>query len=293
MRRILFDSYDDVWILGLLLADVFLLGVTNFRLVWRPEILILLAAGGLAGIAWVYSRLRDAPRLAGLAKTGCRLVLFTDAAAVLDYILTGIVKLPLWDGRFAAADRAMGLDWLGMYRWVGAHQAASVVGTLAYAGLGPEFIVLLLWLELSGRRGQAVALWRRFMVAASVTILVGLVLPAAGAFVFFDLPVAKATEYVAQMAALRDGALRVIDLGDVQGLVVFPSFHAALAVICAAAVRGKWAVPAWGFNLLVVAASPAIGGHYFVDIAAGVVLAGVVVWMVRGRDSWIASLRSQ
>ncbi len=114
MRRFLFDSPDVVWIFVLLLADAGLLGVTDFRPVWRPEILILLAAAGLAAISLVYARLREAPRLAGMAGTGCKLVLFTDAATVLDYILTGIVKLPLWDARFAAADRAMGLDWLGM-----------------------------------------------------------------------------------------------------------------------------------------------------------------------------------
>jgi membrane-associated phospholipid phosphatase len=109
------------------------------------------------------------------------------------------------------------------------------------------------------------------------------VVPAVGAFVFFDLPVAKVTDYVAQMAALRDGALRVIDLGDVQGLVVFPSFHAALAVICAAVAQGRWIVPVWGFNLLIVAASPAIGGHYFVDILAGILLACITVGLVHER----------
>jgi hypothetical protein len=283
MRRFLFDSPDVVWIFVLLLADAGLLGVTDFRPVWRPEILILLAAAGLAAISLVYARLREAPRLAGLAGTGCKLVLFTDAATVLDYILTGIVKLPLWDARFAAADRAMGLDWLGMYQWVTAHRAAFAVGNFVYFALGPEFLVLLLWLDLSGRHGRPVVLWRRFVVAASVTVVVGLVVPAVGAFVFFDLPVAKVTDYVAQMAALRDGALRVIDLGDVQGLVVFPSFHAALAVICAAVAQGRWIVPVWGFNLLIVAASPAIGGHYFVDILAGILLACITVGLVHER----------
>lgn len=281
MRRFLLESYDDIWIVVLLLADTVLLTVTDFRLVWRPEIFILAAAGALAGISLVYATLRDAPRLSGLAGTGCRLVLFTDAAAVLDYILTGITKLPLWDARFAAADRALGLDWLGMYRWWAAHPGASVAGELAYMGLGPEFIILLLWLALSGRQGRATALWRRFMVAASVTIAVGLVLPASGAFVFYHLPVAKATEYVGQMEALRDGTLRVIDLMDAQGLVVFPSFHAALAVICAAAARGKWIAPVWGANALIVVASPAFGGHYFVDIAAGITLAALTILAVR------------
>jgi len=69
----------------------------------------------------------------------------------------------------------------------------------------------------------------------------------------------------------------------VQGIVIFPSFHAALAVICAAS--------GWRFrrgrlifvcaNALIVAASPAFGGHYFVDIAAGITLAALTILAVR------------
>jgi membrane-associated phospholipid phosphatase len=76
---------------------------------------------------------------------------------------------------------------------------------------------------------------------------------------------------------LRDGSLRLIDLAHAEGLVSFPSFHACLAVVCAAAARGLG--PArfvfYLLNLLIVIASPMIGGHYFVDIFAGLLLGGL------------------
>jgi hypothetical protein len=274
----------ELGLIGLLfVADGLLLGLTDFRLVWRPEWNVLGAAGALAAIGLVYARWREAPRLAGLAGLGCRIVLFTDAAAILDYGLVGLAPLPLWDARLASFDRWLGLDWLGMYRWLTAHWLADTVARICYAGLGPEFIMLVVWLELSGRHGRALAFWRQFMLAAVLTVAAGVVMPAAGPFVYLKLPVARVTAYAVQFQALRAGGLRLIDLAQVQGLVIFPSFHAALAALCANAARpaGRWAAPVILFNALIVAASPAIGGHYFADIMAGLALAAFVAAAVQ------------
>jgi membrane-associated phospholipid phosphatase len=69
--------------------------------------------------------------------------------------------------------------------------------------------------------------------------------------------------------------MRALDLGAMTGIVTFPSFHAASAAIY------LWAL--WPVRLLrpvaiianglMIAATPALGGHYFVDVAAGVALA--------------------
>ena len=65
-----------------------------------------------------------------------------------------------------------------------------------------------------------------------------------------------------------------------RGLITFPSFHAALGVIFA---RAFWSVPwlrwpALAVNLLMIAATPVNGGHYFVDVAAGGAVACVAIW---------------
>jgi hypothetical protein len=210
-----------------------------------------------------------------MARTGAMLVLFTNATAILDYALTGLCVLPLRDDVFDRADKILGLAWLPMYLAVVGTGWLNGAANLIYLSLGPELIFLLLLLEGLGRHGDAAALRTWFFTSALITIFIGILLPAAGPFALYHLKVAGATPYVAQMAALRDGAMRVIDLSDAQGLVIFPSFHAALAAICGcAAWRLRWL--AWPFALLnavIIAASPAIGGHYYVDIAAGLVVA--------------------
>jgi membrane-associated phospholipid phosphatase len=206
-------------------------------------------------------------------------VLFTNAVSILSVILTGILPLPTWDGALATADHALGLNWLDMYQWLSRHPAIEAGAHTVYMSLGPEMLILFVALELLGHHNQARAFLLWFMVSAIATAGIGILMPAAGAFVYYHLPVASTTGYVAQWADLRDGTLRTINPFNYQGLVVFPSFHAALALLCAYAARPLrlLKIPLLALNLLIILSSPAEGGHYFIDIIAGVILAALTI----------------
>jgi hypothetical protein len=94
--------------------------------------------------------------------------------------------------------------------------------------------------------------------------------------------------HVAHFEALRPGAMRAIDPAAIEGLVTFPSFHTALAMITAwALLRTRWlAAPAAALNALVVASTVPVGGHYFLDVPAGLAIAagviGVLGWCRMG-----------
>ncbi|MGB6326100.1 MAG: phosphatase PAP2 family protein, partial [Methylocella sp.] len=89
-------------------------------------------------------------RLANLIRTVFTLVLFTNAAVILNFILTGILPLPRWDGALATADRALGLNWLDMYQWLTRHPAIEASARAVYMSLGPQMLILLFALELLG-----------------------------------------------------------------------------------------------------------------------------------------------
>jgi membrane-associated phospholipid phosphatase len=60
-----------------------------------------------------------------------------------------------------------------------------------------------------------------------------------------------------------------------EGIITFPSFHAALGIIF---IAGLWPIPVLRWiglivNVLMIAATPVEGGHYFIDVLAGVVIA--------------------
>jgi membrane-associated phospholipid phosphatase len=273
------------WAIILLVAvsDAILLAETSFRLEAFPELRIL-AGSIVLGAALVICRRwktfpRTTHRLAHLTRTVLALVLFTNAVSILSFILTGILPLPRWDEALATADRALGLNWLDMYQWLIRHPVIEASAHAVYNSLDREMLILLVALELLGHHSQARAFLLWFMVSTILTLGIGALIPAAGAFVYYHLPVASTIGYVSQWADLRDGTLRTINPFNYQGLVVFPSFHATLAVLCACAA---WRlrilkIPLLALNLLIILSSPASGGHYFIDIIAGIILAALTI----------------
>lgn len=76
------------------------------------------------------------------------------------------------------------------------------------------------------------------------------------------------------IGGLRDGSIRVLDLSAMQGIVTFPSYHAALAAIFIWAFRAmpKLTISGAGSAGLTIIATPLGGGHYATDVVAGLVL---------------------
>jgi membrane-associated phospholipid phosphatase len=270
-------------ILAVAVSDAILLAETSFRLEPSSELRILADMIPLAVLFVICRRWRNFPRITGrlahLLRTVLALILFANVATILNFILTGILPLPRWDEALATADHALGLNWLDMYQWLARHPAIEASTDRVYMSLGPEMLILFFALELLGHHSQARAFLRWFMVTAIATVGIATLFPAAGAFVYYHLPIASTTGYVAQWADLRNGTLRTINPFENQGLVVFPSFHATLAVLCvyAATPFRILKYPLLALNLLIILSAPAMGGHYFIDIIAGVILAALTV----------------
>ncbi len=266
-------------ILAIAVIDAILLAVTNFALVWRPELPALVCSLLLCVLWGVYGRLRSSPRLAGLAQTGLMFLLYTNVAAVLSYLVTGLAPGALLDDRLAGIDRAIGFDWPGLYDWFQASPSLHVAAAVVYASLGPQVLLLLLILSPMGYTHRAREFFLAFAISSLAVILLAAALPAAGAFVEYGVTEAHTRPYVLQYLGLRDGSIRSIDLSQVQGLVQFPSFHAALAALCVYAVRGiRWLFPAMAaLNLAVILVTPTVGGHHLIDVLAGLLLAGATI----------------
>jgi membrane-associated phospholipid phosphatase len=83
---------------------------------------------------------------------------------------------------------------------------------------------------------------------------------------------------------LRDSTFHSINGMNSEGIITFPSLHAALGILFGAAlwrVKGiKWAGLVLNGAMLI--ATPAYGSHYFVDVIAGILIAAVC---------WIAAAR--
>jgi PAP2 superfamily len=261
---------------------------------WLPAAGITVAVSGLirvfaavavaAAIALFYWRTHRSNALMRLCHATAQLLTFSAAAAILSYLVTA-THAPLTDDMLAAADRALGFDWSRWYGWVASHNLVALLLALAYSTL---LLQIMLCMQFLAAFSSADEFMWTLMIASLTTIAVSGFLPALG-----NLPNAP---FAVEFTALREGQLRHIDLGAAQGLISFPSLHAALALLLIYAVR-RWR-PLLGaaslVNGMMVLSVPADGGHYLVDVIGGAVVAGISIHTARRVCRWVeASPRSR
>jgi membrane-associated phospholipid phosphatase len=75
----------------------------------------------------------------------------------------------------------------------------------------------------------------------------------------------------------------MVELSNLDGIVTFPSFHAAAAVLLAWAASGIpfLRYPMIALNFLMLISAIPIGGHYAIDVIAGSLVAAVSIVAAR------------
>ena len=145
-------------------------------------------------------------------------------------------------------------------------------------------MVLMIANQLSNLRRWMLA----FGLALIMTSALSVFAPAVAAFVYLDLtPQVYANisstvyTHVPTLEALRAGTFRSIPLDNLEGLITFPSFHTAGAIMFIWALRKvpyvRW--PAIALNAALIAATPIDGAHYFIDLVGGAVVAFAAIAM--------------
>ena len=264
-----------VAVLAAPLISNFYLDVASFR----PPVGACLAL--IAG-AWFYRTWRNDPRLASGLESTAQLIAFAAVGAPLSYIAAAAgAGIPLQDHIFDAVDHAMGFDWMALMRWLSDAPVTFTTLRLIYGSLLPQMILAVLCLAFTGR-----LIWLRtymlaFVLATLVTIVLSAVLPAAGVWLHYGLieadvrivPVVSTVWPV--FTGLRDGSMRALVALGAEGIITFPSLHAALAVIMAVALWPirllRW--PILIVNTVMLGATPVDGAHYLIDVIAGVAIA--------------------
>jgi membrane-associated phospholipid phosphatase len=274
------------------LTELVAMVVFGFRLTGFAALPILAVSGGAAALGIFYAICRPDERLAALCLGAAYLIIYTLAAAILSYLGTSL-GLPLLDAQFARADASLGLDWLAALeltdRWPALGTLLRTTYTTSLMQIVAAFVILAAARQLT-RLANFLTL---FTATSLATIILSSLLPAAGAFVYYDPPAAlrevvghdAGIWHLKHFEALRSGAMRAIDPGAIEGLVTFPSFHAALGVITVWALwRTRFlAYPALALNAVVIASAVPVGGHYFVDIFAGMAIAAVTIAVLAWR----------
>ena len=223
---------------------------------------------------------------------GCtgQIVFATCILAPLSYVVAA-ANLPLQDANLQAIDEALGLDWRGYIEYVDRHPLLAEWLRLGYSMIQWPIFLLPVVLAAAARYRRLQEFILAFTIALTVTVIISAFVPAIG--VFYQLGLDPASyhnlnpgAYLAQLQDLplvRDGSLRRLELFGLAGLVAFPSFHAASAALYAWAFWPvRWFRPvAIVSNAVMLAATPIDGGHYFIDLIAGIAVAAFAIMAAR------------
>jgi PAP2 superfamily len=270
-------SYN--WLLVGLMACTLAFGmvVAGFSLKPTSAVIPLTLIAVYISATYYKAHKRDPVVIFILGSTG-QLLLIPALMTPLTYVAAS-ANLPLQDVALDAVDRAFGLDWMAYFNFIYSHHALLFAVVLAYSMIGwPVFgVPIVLGLARNYRRLQEFTL--AFGIALAVTTIISSFVPAMGTYDLLhfvpDPNVYTPGSYLEQLRDLplvRDGSLRHLDLANLTGIVTFPSFHAAAAVLYLWALWPvHWFRPiAVVANIAMLLATPLAGGHYFIDVLAGI-----------------------
>ncbi len=249
------------------------------------------ASAFIMAIASFYSRFRPDPKLASALTGTAQLAAFAAVGAPLSYIAAS-AGLPLWDSNFVAWDRNLGFDWMAWLAAMNAHPKLHLAFRFAYLSFTLQATVAILALAFTNRLVRLRSFIFAFMLASIITIAISALMPAQGVWGQLHLSTSNypnidpATQsmHLAVFHGLRDGSFRTLMALGSEGIITFPSLHAALGLLFMVAV---WPIPylRWAMivlNVLMIAATPIDGGHYFSDIVAGLAIAALC-WLAATR----------
>ena len=226
------------------------------------------------------------PRLLSLVSALATLFATVMLSSIIQYAAAPHGGKELADHALLAADRALGLNWFAVVAFFDQSKLFSDILLLFYQSIGAQMLTLLvvfmLRRDFTGFDAFISALAFMILGACFVAALV----PAIGVTGIVDVsfpntPILGGRSGQSIYLALRSGALRTINLTEMYGLITFPSGHAAFCVLATLAAR-RIPYAFWPFvavNTLMLLSTITHGGHYFVDLFAGTLLA-VVGWKV-------------
>jgi membrane-associated phospholipid phosphatase len=232
--------------------------------------------------------------------TAAQLQILTLLGTPLSYVAAS-ANLPLQDATFAYYDQLLGLDWRAYYDFFMQRPSLIPYAYFGYAMivLQPVLVPLVLGLTKHYARLQSFTL--ACILSICATAAISAVLPAIGTYQQYGLPAEtwnfKASGYLVQFYELpmvRDGSLRSLNITHLGGIVTFPSFHAAAAILAMWALWEVWWMRPFALiaNVAMLLATPLVGGHYFVDVFAGVSTAALAIAIakkINGRSEFFAA----
>jgi hypothetical protein len=272
--------------LAVLVIDVTLFGVFGLTIKWSTA-----ALGGIPLVSlfcvwlnfyFVPGR-RSESVVAEFVLVVGLMVLFTNVGSIMQYgaIAAG---LPYADWWLADLDAAMGIHVASLAAWTEAHPVFNLAFKVSYASLIVQFFFAILVLAAYRDRARVWEFAFHFHVCLVISLAALVIFPAICPPAYFHFqPTIDMTRVIRQIRELHDGSMKVVRFDELEGLVSFPSFHAAGGFIVTWVFRDRrrFCVPLAALNVVLFASTFMTGVHYLVDVLASIPLFAFSVFAYR------------
>ncbi len=278
------------WILIVATAGLVGLLMASFGLVFpmADTIPILLTTVVLAGSALYYHH-RNVENFVLCLDSLLRITTYTVCYTLLMYSI-GAIGAPWIDTYLVSFDESLGVHLPSIVRWSNSHPAWNQMLQLAYASMLPQTALTVIVLGFANNARALNGFVREFIFASLICAGIFAVAPAEGPFIAYDYPASPSQErYLEHIHQLREGTRTVVSWNGAEGLISFPSFHTAWAILLVWAFREQRAllVVSCLLNAAVIISTLTTGWHYFADVLSG---AGTAALAIALSAQWAARI---
>lgn len=144
--------------------------------------------------------------------------------------LAATVNLPLADHALSRIDAFFGFDWPSVSAWALSYPAVAEGLRLSYiSAMWQLFIVLFLSSVDQPGLANSEFIWN-FLVSVLIVTAISAIVPALG----YEGVIGSG--HIDALRELRAGAWTTLDFSKIDGIITFPSFHAALGLACSSLI---------------------------------------------------------
>lgn len=227
----------------------------------------------------LYAKFRPIPEIVVLLQCLFVFQFYTPIMVVLSYLAV-TANQPFIDPALAYIDNYLGVNSSLIVLWFRSHEVLHNIFYFIYQTYYYLWVGVVFYFTYYGKSLHLQRFLTQFMIAASLTSVISTFFPAEGPFVWYHYtPNEILGSALRHVHELRH---QILNITEVNGVTIFPSFHTIMALIYAYCFRFERKIifiPILILNMLIIFACLPIGEHYFADILVAIPVFGVVIWL--------------